>query len=148
MVRLSTMSGTASRIHSIVIGIKSDAITFHCVFEVIWRASSIITTTSGVAILIGCSLLVIRRWTNRDEVGANGYTDHLFLYVLFLASLTGLLSWLTRLTGIAPLAYVNYFIHIVCVYFLLWYMPYSKFAHMFYRGLAIVHARSIGRVND
>lgn len=108
----------------------------------------ILGAVSGVALLIGCSLLVVRRWTNKDEVGANGYSDYLFLYVLFLASLTGLLSWLTRLTGIAMLAYVNYFIHIVCVYFLLWYMPYSKFAHMFYRGLAIVHARSIGRVND
>jgi quinone-modifying oxidoreductase subunit QmoC len=106
----------------------------------------ILGAVSGLALLIGSGMLLVRRWTNRDEVGANGYSDYLFLYVLFLAGLSGLLAWLTRLSGIVMLAYVNYFIHIVCVYFLLWYMPYSKFAHMFYRGLAIVHARSIGRV--
>ena len=99
---------------------------------------------SGLALLIGSGMLVYRRWTNRDNVGANGYADHLFLYVLFLTGLTGMTSWLTRLTGIPMLAYANYFVHIVCVYFLLWYMPYSKFAHMFYRTLAIIHSRMIG----
>ena len=64
---------------------------------------------------------------------------------MFLVGLTGMLSWLTRLTGIPMLAYVNYFIHLLCVYFLLWYMPYSKFAHMIYRTLALVHAKQIGR---
>jgi quinone-modifying oxidoreductase subunit QmoC len=97
---------------------------------------------------IGGGLLIYRRWTNRDEVGANGYTDHLFLYMMFLTGLTGMTSWLARLTGITMLAYANYFVHILCVYFLLWYMPYSKFAHMIYRTLAIIHSRSIGRVKE
>ncbi len=30
-------------------------------------------------------------------------------------------------------------------YKLLWYMPYSKFAHMIYRSLAIVHTKQVGR---
>ncbi len=105
----------------------------------------ILGALSGIALVVGGSMLVYRRWTNRDEVGANGYADYLFLYVLFANGLTGMLSWLTRLTEIAMLAYAMYFIHIVCVYFLLWYMPYSKFAHMFYRTLALVHARQLGR---
>ncbi|MBD3402128.1 heterodisulfide reductase [candidate division GN15 bacterium] len=105
----------------------------------------ILGAVSGIALVVGGGMAIYRRWTNRDEVGANGYTDYLFLYVLFLTGLTGMLSWLTRLTGVPMLAYVNYFIHIVCVFFLLWYMPYSKFAHMIYRTLALVHARQIGR---
>ena len=105
----------------------------------------IIGALSGVALTIGGAMLLYRRWTNADLVGANGYSDYLFLYVIFLTGLTGMSSWLTRLTGISMLAYANYFVHMVCVYFLLWYMPYSKFAHMIYRTLALVHARRIGR---
>ena len=100
---------------------------------------------SGLALVIGGAWLIIRRWTNRDDVGANGYPDYLFLYMLFLVGLTGMFSWLTRLTGIPMLAYINYFVHLVVVFFLLWYMPYSKFAHMIYRTLALIYAKSIGR---
>jgi quinone-modifying oxidoreductase subunit QmoC len=106
----------------------------------------ILGALSGLALVIGSGMLVYRRWTNSDEVGANGYVDYLFIYILFFTGLTGMLSWLTRLFGIPMLAYVNYFLHLVCVFFLLWYMPYSKFAHMIYRTLALVHARSIGRM--
>ena len=110
--------------------------------------SSFLGHLSGIALFVGWRMLLYRRWTNRDEVGANGYADHLFLYVMFLTGLSGMLAWVTRRSGVARFAYVNYFIHIVCVYFLLWYMPYSKFAHMFYRALAIVHARCNGRTID
>jgi quinone-modifying oxidoreductase subunit QmoC len=100
---------------------------------------------SGMALCIGGGMLIYRRMTNKDNVGANGYADNLFLWVMFLTGLTGMAAWLVRHTGVPVLAYGSYFIHIVCVYFLLWYMPYSKFAHMIYRSLAIIHARCIGR---
>ncbi|MBN2226182.1 MAG: quinone-interacting membrane-bound oxidoreductase complex subunit QmoC [candidate division Zixibacteria bacterium] len=106
----------------------------------------IIGALSGVALMVGGAMLVIRRWSNRDEVGANGYADYLFLYVMFVVGLTGMLSWIFRsYVGVPMLAYVTYFVHMVFVYFLLWYMPYSKFAHMIYRTLAMVYARSIDR---
>lgn len=100
---------------------------------------------SGIALVVGSYMLILRRWQNRDEVGANGYPDYLFLYMLFFVGFTGMLSWLTRLIGIPWIAYANYFLHIVTVFFLLWYMPYSKFAHMIYRTLALVYAKSVGR---
>ena len=90
-------------------------------------------------------MLVFRRWTNKDDVGANGYADYLFLYIIFFTGLTGVGAWLIRVAGLPMLAYVTYFLHMVCVFFLLWYMPYSKFAHMIYRTLALIHARRIGR---
>jgi quinone-modifying oxidoreductase subunit QmoC len=46
---------------------------------------------------------------------------------------------------IPPLAYAFYYIHLTSVFFLLWYAPYSKLAHMFYRTLALVFARTIHR---
>lgn len=105
----------------------------------------IIGALSGLALVVGTFLLIYRRMTNRDEVGANGYTDYLFLYMLFFTGLTGMLSWLSRYTGVPVLAYLIYFAHMVCVFFLLWYMPYSKFAHMIYRTLALVYARKTGQ---
>jgi quinone-modifying oxidoreductase subunit QmoC len=106
----------------------------------------ILGALSGLALTGGGALLIYRRWTNKDEVGANGFADYLFLYVIFITGLSGMFSWLARLTGVAPLAYAIYFVHILGVYFLLWYMPYSKFAHMFYRSLALVHAHTTGRI--
>jgi quinone-modifying oxidoreductase subunit QmoC len=107
----------------------------------------ILGVLSGLALTVGGAILIYRRWTNKDGVGANGYTDYLFLYVIFITGLTGMFAWLGRLTGVAMLAYAIYFLHMLSVYFLLWYMPYSKFAHMFYRSLALVHARTVGRLN-
>jgi quinone-modifying oxidoreductase subunit QmoC len=106
----------------------------------------ILGALSGLALTGGGALLIYRRWTNKDEVGANGYADYLFLYVIFITGLSGMFSWLARLSGVALLAYAIYFVHILGVYFLLWYMPYSKFAHMFYRSLALVHAHTTGRI--
>lgn len=107
----------------------------------------ILGAMSGLALAIGGAVLIYRRWTNKDGVGANGYADYLFLYVIFITGVTGMLSWFARLSGVSSLAYAIYFLHILSVYFLLWYMPYSKFAHMFYRTLALVHARTVGRLN-
>jgi quinone-modifying oxidoreductase subunit QmoC len=105
----------------------------------------ILGALSGLALVVGGGVLVFRRWANKDNVGANGYADYFFLYIMFFTGLTGMLSWLTRLSGVPMLAYVNYFIHLVFVFVLLWYMPYSKFAHMFYRTLALTYAKRIGR---
>jgi quinone-modifying oxidoreductase subunit QmoC len=105
----------------------------------------IIGTVSGLMILIGLGIIFVRRANNSDQVGANGYSDKLFLYILGIVALTGVILQFLRMAGLAPVAYITYYIHLVVVFFLLWYAPYSKFAHMFYRTLAIIYAKSIER---
>jgi quinone-modifying oxidoreductase subunit QmoC len=58
---------------------------------------------------------------------------------------TGILSELVRLADIAVLAYIIYFIHLVVVFFLFAYAPFSKIAHMLYRATAMVFAKATER---
>ncbi len=97
---------------------------------------------SGAA-LVGGSWIMIQ---NRKEGEVSGdlkssYFDNLFLYVIFGVGITGLLSWILRLTGWGVLAYPTYFVHLVLVFTLLIYSPYSKFAHFVYRTVALIHKR-------
>lgn len=105
----------------------------------------VLGTVSGSMLLIGLIIVFARRFGDKDKIGANGYSDWLFLYVLAAVGVTGLALQFLRMGGLASVAYITYFIHLVFVFFLLWYAPYSKFAHMFYRTLAIIYANSIDR---
>ncbi len=121
---------------------------FHSFFELplgFLHPVKILGAVSGIFLVVGGAWLIARRWSDTEKVGASGYTDNLFLWIIFLTGLTGMTSWLIRAAGLAWPAYISYFLHIVLVYFLLWYMPYSKFAHMIYRTLALVYAKQIGR---
>lgn len=105
----------------------------------------ILGAASGIMIFIGSTMMLVRRNNRSDDVGADGFMDRFFLWMIFLVGFTGMTSWLLRWADTAALAYTSYFIHIVVVFVLLWYMPYSKFAHMLYRTLALVWAKQRGR---
>lgn len=115
---------------------------YHAVIQLVIK---VIGAGSGIAIFIGGTMLLVRRNNKMDDVGADGYPDRLFLQLVFWTGLTGMLSWILRLTGIGYIAYPMYYIHISTVFVILWYMPYSKFAHMLYRTMALVWAEQRGR---
>ena len=51
--------------------------------------------------------------------------------------ITGLGAELFRWSGFGVLAYLTYYFHLVAVFMLFFYMPYTKFAHMVYRTFAM-----------
>jgi quinone-modifying oxidoreductase subunit QmoC len=101
---------------------------------------------AGTAALIyGIYNIIKERKANAAQAGLGGYYDWLFVYVVFAVGVTGLCSWLFRLLHIKILAYPTYFLHLTAVFFLFFYAPYTKMAHMVYRTAAMLYARMSGR---
>lgn len=99
----------------------------------------------AIGLLIGVVLMIKNRYANAEKVGLGSYFDWLLIGIIAVIMASGILSWLTRLAGIAALAYPIYFIHLVFVFSLFIYLPFSKLAHLFYRTTAIVFNKYSGR---
>ena len=98
----------------------------------------ILGNLSGISLLIGSSMVIGRRIKTKPSINSNTYSDWLLVLFVFGVAVTGLLTESMRLTSTPFIAYNIYYIHLVLIFFLLWYAPYSKLAHMFYRTLALV----------
>ncbi|MGD0281490.1 MAG: quinone-interacting membrane-bound oxidoreductase complex subunit QmoC [Dissulfurispiraceae bacterium] len=105
----------------------------------------IIGNASALALLAGITLVTLNRLKNASKAGPGSYFDWLFITVIFVIVLTGISSEVLRLANIAELAYPVYFTHLVFIFFLFAYAPFSKMAHMVYRATAMVFARIAGR---
>jgi len=100
---------------------------------------------SAIMLLVGIVMVINNRKKNEEKAGKGGYYDWLFIYIVFAVMATGILSELSRLANIAILAYLIYFAHLVVVFFLFAYAPFSKMAHMMYRATAMVFAKATQR---
>jgi len=105
----------------------------------------ILGNLSGIALVVGCIVVAVHRIKTKPEKGSNTYNDWILILFVFLVAATGLLTQTLRLLDTPFLAYNTYFVHMVFIFFLLWYAPYSKLAHMFYRTLAMVYLKMNGR---
>lgn len=98
---------------------------------------------SAAALVLGGFLL----WLNRRAVGEKlvGVTtafDRFFLWVVLTVIATGVLTEVFRFIAVPPiLACAIYVIHLGIVLTLFLTLPYSKFAHIVYRTLAMTHER-------
>ena len=102
-------------------------------------------TIGAVTIIAGTYLMMSNRFKNAERVGVGSYFDWLLLGIIGTVGVSGTLAWLTRVAGIGGLAYPIYFIHLVVVLSLFVYLPFSKLAHMFYRGAALSFNKYSGR---
>ncbi|MBI4824753.1 MAG: quinone-interacting membrane-bound oxidoreductase complex subunit QmoC [Nitrospirae bacterium] len=105
----------------------------------------IIGNISAIALLVGIFLVIVNRFKNSEKAGVGSYYDWLFITVVFAIVVSGILSEVFRLAGVASLAYPIYITHLTAVFFLFAYSPFSKMAHMVYRTTAMVFAKVSGR---
>lgn len=105
----------------------------------------ILGNVSALALITGITLVLTNRMKNKEKAGSGSYFDWLFIIVIYVVAASGILSEVLRLADVAALAYPMYFIHLCFIFFLFFYAPFSKMAHMVYRTTAMVFARQTGR---
>ncbi len=93
---------------------------------------------SGIFLVIGSGLMIKSRLSKTDQTTV--YKDWYLLGLVLGLGVTGLLSEMTRMAGLAGVTYGVYLIHLVLVFNLFAFLPYSKLAHVVYRTVAMTYA--------
>ena len=104
----------------------------------------ILGNVASLMIYTGLGIMVVQRLVNRRVFGKSNYSDWLLLVAVFLLTLSGTLVQMARFANWS-VAYYLYFFHLVSVWFVIMYLPFTKLGHVFYRSAALLYARSIGR---
>ncbi len=112
----------------------------------LWSPVKILANVGAVLLLVGLTYLTRRRLNTDPGKSASSYYDWYLIGVIWAVALTGIGSELFRLAGVATLAYPVYYLHLVAVFMLFAYLPWSKLGHLVYRTTALVYAHQIGRL--
>lgn len=91
----------------------------------------------GVALVIGALLMIKERMAKTNQVSS--YKDWYLLGLVLGLGVTGMLTEMTRLADAAFLSYALYFIHLIFVFNLFAFLPFSKLAHLVYRTVAMAY---------
>jgi quinone-modifying oxidoreductase subunit QmoC len=99
---------------------------------------------AGLMLLTGLGIIISKRIFHKKEYGNTSYSDWMLLIPMLLLTLSGGVVELARFQN-WQYAYHLYFFHLVCVWFVIMYLPFGKFGHMLYRTVAMTFAISINR---
>jgi quinone-modifying oxidoreductase subunit QmoC len=101
----------------------------------------IFANACAVLIFVGLVILLVDRLGDREKRRNSTYFDWLFLLGLMGVVFTGILSQSARLVETASVMYPVYYIHLVLIFVLFLFAPYTKFAHLIYRTVAMAAMR-------
>lgn len=107
--------------------------------------AKLVANMGALALVVGCTIAIRDRLKNDTRSGKSTDFDWIFLWILFLVGLTGIITEAMRYAQAQTAGYIIYFIHLILAFMLLIYLPYSKFAHLVYRTVALVYSEYSGR---
>jgi quinone-modifying oxidoreductase subunit QmoC len=94
---------------------------------------------AGVSLVIGSSLMIKNRLAKKNDQ-VSTYQDWFLIGLALALGLSGMLTEMTRLGGMAGISYFLYFLHLVLVWSLFVYVPFTKLAHIVYRTVSMTYA--------
>jgi len=111
----------------------------------LWNPANIAGNIFAIALIAGCILMIRDRMQEVENGGSSNLFDWMFVIILLSVGITGVITEFARFADFKTFGYILYFAHLVLVFALLIYLPYSKFAHMLYRTTALVYGEYSGR---
>ena len=81
--------------------------------------------------------------SNKDQ--RSSYWDWYLVGLVLALGISGLLTEMLRLGGLFGLSALIYFIHLIFIWALFAYVPFSKLAHLVYRTVAMAYQEYSGR---
>ena len=96
-------------------------------------------------LLVGLTMLTLRRMKLNPDKQVSNWYDWYLIGVIWVVAVTGALTQFFRLADWATLTYVIYYLHLVSVFMLIAYLPWSKLGHLVYRTAVITYIRHMGR---
>ncbi len=114
--------------------------------ESIFYPVRILGTLAGIALLYGTSVLIARRVRKADRSSLHStVSDWSFLAMLWVAGATGFVLELALYVPASPVwAYPVFLLHVGVAMALVLLVPFSKFAHVMYRPVALFAIRLRG----
>jgi hypothetical protein len=112
----------------------------------IWYPVRLLGTLAGAALIYGTTVLIVRRLRKSDRSSARSTTsDWTFLSLLWVAGVTGFVLELALYLPQAPTwGYSMFLVHVAVAMALVLLVPFGKFAHVFYRPVALLAIRLRG----
>jgi quinone-modifying oxidoreductase, subunit QmoC len=112
----------------------------------LWSPVKILANVGAILLVVGLVFLTKRRLSLDESEQTSSYYDWYLLGVIWAVGITGIASQLLRLANIPAMAYFIYYLHLVTVFMLIAYLPWSKLGHLVYRTVALAYARHTGRL--
>lgn len=105
----------------------------------------IMANIGALMLVVGLFCLTWRRLGLNPRHQSSSWYDWYLLWIIWAVAVTGVLTQSFRLCDCVHLAYIVYYVHLVAVWMLFAWAPWTKLGHFVYRTAAMTYVKMYGR---